>query len=229
MFHTLFHEKKGIERYKRHLKFRYQTFLYAFEQFVATGGKTVVELGTCRSFVNNGLRGCMVNDVKYWNPAKPRNWDWGAGFFTRMCALHLQNYKPDIHSVDISADAIAISKIITADFAEFITYHHMTSEDFLHVFDGKIDLLYMDAGDTDIKTAELHRREARIVLARQLLSPNAVVLIDDVNVPANAVSKGMYSIPLFCEHGFQIKVSDYQVVLQSCGVGESAASSPSWR
>ena len=214
MFHKLFREKKGVEKYKRFLGPRYRTFLYAFDEFIAIGGKTIVELGTSRSFVSGSRKGCMVNDVRYWNPAKPRNWDWGAGIFTRMCALHLQELKPEIHSVDLSADAIEISKVITADFSELITYHLTTSEDFLHAFNVKIDLLYMDTGETEMEADELHLREAKIVLARQLLSPNAIVLIDDVNVPGKTASKGKHSIPLFCKNGFQIKISDYQVVLQ---------------
>src|SRR5919109_1988860 len=214
MLQKFFPAKKGIEKYKKFLGPRYRTFLYAFDQFTAIGGKTIVELGTSRSFVSGGRKGCMVNDVRYWNLAKPRNWDWGAGIFTRMCAFHLQEHKPQIHSVDISVDTIEICKAMTADFAELITYHLQASEDFLRTFNGKIDLLYMDTGETEMEADELHLREATIVLDRELLSSNAVVLIDDVDVPGKTASKGKYSIPLFCKNGFQVKMSDYQVVLQ---------------
>jgi hypothetical protein len=72
----------------------------------------------------------------------------------------------------------------------------------------------MDAGETGAGADELHWREAQTAVARRLFSSQAVVLIDDVNVPGVAASKGRYSIPLLCQHGFQIIMSDYQVVLQ---------------
>jgi len=207
-------DRKGIEGYQPYLGPRYPTFRDAFDTFVANGGQTVVELGTTRSFVSGGYPGCMVNDARYWKPTEPARWDWGAGMFTKMCAIHLMEHRPRIHSVDISAEAIEISKVTTANEAELITYHHSSSEDFLQAFTEKIDLLYMDAGETDQGADQLHFREASIVLARQLLSPRAVVLIDDVNVPGHAASKGRLSIPLFYEHGFRIRSSGYQVVLQ---------------
>lgn len=156
----------------------------------------------------------MVNDVRYWKPDEPRIWDWGAGMFTRMCPIHLKDYHPQIHSVDISAQAIEISRVITADVADFITYHHSTSEDFLNSFKEPIDLLYMDAGETGEEADQLHFREASIALARNLLSPRAIVLIDDVNIPGQTASKGRLSIPLFLRHGFRIRAMGYQVVLQ---------------
>jgi hypothetical protein len=207
-------DKNGIERYEEYLGPRYQTFLDAFNAFIAIGGRTIVELGTTRSFVSGGHPGCMVNDAKYWKPAEPRLWDWGAGMFTRMCPIHLKGYRPQIHSVDISAEAIEISRVITADVADLITYHHSTSEEFLNAFPEPIDLLYMDAGETGQGAEQLHFREASIVLGRQLLSPRGIVLIDDVNIPGQSTSKGCLSIPLFLQHGFRIRSMGYQVVLQ---------------
>jgi hypothetical protein len=207
-------DKKGIEKYQQYLGPRYQTFRDAFDAFVAIGGQTIVELGTTRSYVSGGFPGCMVNDARYWRPDNPGMWDWGAGMFTKMCAIQLREHRPQIHSVDISAQAIEISKVITSDVADLITYHHSTSEDFLQAFPDKIDLLYMDAGETDQGADKLHFREASIVLARQLLAPRALVLIDDVNVPGHAASKGSLSIPLFCQNGFRIRSSGYQVLLQ---------------
>jgi hypothetical protein len=205
---------RGIQKYQRYLGRRYPTFFCAFEKFVGIGGRTIVELGTSRSFVSGGREGCMMNDARYWTPDQPDNWDWGAGLFTRMCAEQLQGCRPQIHTVDISRDALEISRVITADFAGMIHYHLTSSEDFLQSFQGPIDLLYMDAGETGAGADQLHWREARIALARQLFSPQAIVLIDDVNVPGVAASKGRYSIPLLCQHGFQIIMSDYQVLLQ---------------
>src|SRR5690242_10072510 len=96
--------KKGIEKYKKHLGFRYRTMRQALDEFVRIGGKTVVELGTSRSFVPGGFAGCLVNDIRYWRPHEPRFWDWGAGTFTRVCVEHLSKYAPlyTIYSVDIN-------------------------------------------------------------------------------------------------------------------------------
>ena len=159
----------------------------------------------------------MVNDPQYWQPSKPSRWDWGAGLFTRMCADHLQDQRPQIHTVDISGDAIAIARTVTAEFFDFICYHQMTSEAFLETFDGQIDLLYMDTGETGEEAAQLHLREATIVLSRELLTPRAIVLVDDVDVTPRGPSKGEYSIPYLCQHGFDIIRSDYQVLLQKRG------------
>jgi hypothetical protein len=210
----LLNRPRGIERYRAYLGARYATFHFAFEEFISIGGRTIVELGTTRSFVSGGFPGCMVNDARYWNLAEPRTWDWGAGMFTRMCADHLQAYNPEIHSVDISRSAIEISQVITADVSQLIAFHLTSSEDFLKSINGKIDLLYMDAGETDQAADELHLREAQIVLERELLSPRAIVLIDDVNIPGTTASKGKLSIPYLREHGFEIRMSGYQVVLQ---------------
>lgn len=177
----------------------------------------MVELGTSRSFVPGGKRGCMVNDPRYWKPMRPRRWDWGAGLFTRMAAEELALRGAHVHTVDISADAIAIARVITADFAGSITYHVMSSEAFLAGFDGPIDLLYMDTGETGEEASRLHRREAELALRRDLLASRAIVIVDDANVPGQPVSKGALSIPYFCAHGFQITRAGYQVVLERPG------------
>jgi hypothetical protein len=206
---------QGIDKYAKYLGPRYRTFKYAFDTFVENNGHVVVELGTSRSFVSGGRPGAMDNDPKYWDPKKPKHWDWGAGVFTRVCAEHLGPYKPKIHSVDLSPEAISISRVITQDFADLVSFHESTSEDFLRSFDGTIDLLYMDTGETQVGAEELHLREARIVVERGLLAPNAVIVIDDVHVPGKEISKGKQSIPYLEANGFKVVISDYQVVLRS--------------
>lgn len=206
--------KKGIEQYESYLGDRYQTFLYAFEAFIAMAGKTIVELGTSRSFVSAGFPGCMSNDSQFWQPCDPSQWDWGAGIFTKMAAMHLEAHRPEIHSVDISRDAINISKLITSEFQEFIVYYWMSSERFLKGVEGQIDFLYMDTGETSSDAEQLHLREAKIAIERNLFSERALVLVDDVNIPGETKSKGRLSIPFLCKHGFEIKKVGYQVLMQ---------------
>jgi hypothetical protein len=133
---------------------------------------------------------------------------------TKMCAIHLKDFGPRIHSVDVSQQAIEISRVVTAEEAELITYHHSRSEDFLNSFSEPIDLLYMDTDETEHGADQLHLREASIVLERQLLSPQGIVLIDDVTFKDQTSSKGGLSIPLFFEHGFRIRAIGLQMVLQ---------------
>lgn len=204
----------GIEKYRDYLGARYRTFRLAFDEFLRVGGRTIVELGTARSFVPGGTAGCMVNDPRYWQPDRPETWDWGAGLFTRICAEHLQAARPEIHTVDISADALAISRVIAADYHDFITFHHASSKDFLRRFAKRIDLLYMDAGESGPDAERLHLREAQIAIAYDRFSPRALVLVDDVDIPGSAESKGRLSIPYLCRNGFEVRASDYQVLLQ---------------
>ncbi len=208
--------KEGIEHYKQYLGNRFNTLRYAFESFKTNAGQTIVELGTSRSFVSGGNEGCMSSDRKYWKPNDPSKWDWGAGIFTRMCAMHLQASRPEIHTVDCDPNAIEISKVISAEYRELITYHVVTSESFLKSFEGKIDFLYMDAGETQNGAAQLHLRESKIAIDRGLFSAKAIVLIDDVTIPGRKESKGTHSIPYLTAHHFKVQRLDYQAVLQRC-------------
>lgn len=182
---------------------RHYTFKKAFEHFERTNGKIVVELGTTRSFTHGGLPGCLVNNRIHWTPDKPANWDWGAGSFTRMAAEALAHLNPEFHTLDLNANHIAIARVITENFP-FMHYHVCTSEDFLHScdFPQGIDLLYMDTGDMNEATAWLQLAEAKIVVERNLIADNGIILIDDVRNQSikqhNATSeygKSKYALP----------------------------------
>jgi predicted O-linked N-acetylglucosamine transferase (SPINDLY family) len=207
-------QKRGIEQYQHYLGERFKTFVTAFDLFVSIKGKVIVELGTTRSYVPAGVEGSAVNNSSFWDINNHKKWDWSAGIFTRMCAMHLEQYEPEIHTVDISPDAIEICKVITNDYAHLISYHVMPSENFLNNFSGKIDLLYMDTGESEEQADIIHLKEARIAISRDLFSENAIILIDDVNIPGKYISKGRYSMPFLYQNGFGLKVFDYQVILQ---------------
>ena len=104
-----------------------------------------------------------------------------------------------------------------------INYHVSSSEIFLNNFNKKIDLLYLDTGDmTPIEfTAQLHLREAKIIVEKKLLSDDGIILIDDVKsvVPKqhgeiSHLGKAKYSIPYFLDNGFKIVMDEYQTVLK---------------
>lgn len=206
-------------------KSRYATFKFAFEHLEQIGGNVVVELGTSRSFNHGGLIGCNSDDISYWHPDQPETWDWGAGFFTRMAAISLSHLNPDIHTIDIASSHIARARVMTQDFSHMITYHTESSVDFLrncHFWNG-IDLLYLDTGDmTPIEpTALLQLEEAKMIVHRNLIAPNGLILIDDVKnrTPKkfgelSDLGKSKYAIPYLLSHGFEIVMNEYQVILR---------------
>jgi len=202
---------------------RYETFKRAFEEFEKMSGHTIVELGTTRSFVHGGLAGCNSDDPRYWTPESPKNWDWGAGCFTRMVSECLEHVSPAISTIDLAAAHINRCKLITKDFAHTITYHVTSSEKFLSQCNFQIDLLYLDTGNmTPIEeTAQLHLREAKIIVERDLISPNGLILIDDVRNQTpkkfgetSDYGKAKYSLPYLLNNGFEIIEDGYQVLLR---------------
>ena len=233
---------KNLDKYKEYLeegtyagfdkslitpcpKSRYYTFKAAFEHFIKTNGTVIVELGTSRSFVHGQLPGCNCDDIKYWTPDEPKNWDWSAGFFTRVVSETLEFLSPEIHTIDISHQHINRCKIMTKMFEHVLHYHVISSLTFLAnaKFNKKIDLLYIDTGDmTPIeRTAKLQLDEAKIIVERDIISKNGIILIDDVKNQTplkfgetSNLGKAKYSIPYFLSHGFEIVENEYQVILK---------------
>lgn len=203
---------------------RYDSFKTAFEM-LKMKGPVVVELGTSRSFTHGGLPGCNLDDPIYWTPNEPENWDWGAGFFTRMAAVSLQHQRPKIHTVDLAESHINRCKLMTKDLKKHITYHVSSSEDFLRNcdFPNGIQLLYLDTGDmTPLEpTAELQLREAQIIVERDLIKKGGLILIDDVQNQTpkkfgetSPLGKAKYSLPYLLDNGFELLMDEYQVLLR---------------
>ena len=238
--HATLKSSEKLKRYRSHLiegtytqqnwesflkkpKSRYETFLKAFEHFESTHGKVIVELGTTRSFVHGARPGCNSDDVSYWMPNNPEHWDWSAGCFTRMAAECLDHLKPEIHTIDSEGAAITRCKIMTAEYSHSIKYHVTTSESFLSRcnFPQGIDLIYLDTGYMNPiePTARLQLKEAQIIVERNLLAPNGLILIDDVrnqNVIGNdsGLGKSKYALPYLLENGFEIIEDEYQIMLK---------------
>jgi hypothetical protein len=200
-------------------KSRYYTFKYCFEN-IKINNPVIVELGTSRSFVDGRFEGCNSDDIKYWEPNNSEKWDWSAGIFTKV----FSNLFPlsDFNTLDLNKNHIDRCKIMNNNMKN-ITYHVSSSEDFLNTYDKKIDLLYLDTGDmTPIEdTAQLHLREAKIIVEKDLISNNGIILIDDVKsvVPKeygekSDLGKAKYSIPYFLENGYEIVMSEYQYILR---------------
>ena len=218
-----FAEDEQVKYFGTKPKSRYHSFKYCYDYLnkLNKDNLTIVELGTSRSFVCGRFEGCNSDDVKYWEPNNPEKWDWSAGSFTKVFSNLYPN--SDFHTLDLMKSHINRCKIMNAD-KNNITYHVSSSEDFLEKFDKKIDLLYLDTGDmTPIEdTAQLHLREAKIIIEKDLLAENGIILIDDVKsvVPkkidgeTSDLGKAKYSIPYFLENGYESVFNEYQTILR---------------
>lgn len=218
-----YHSKEIYKEYFGKVpKFRYHTLKYCLDYFFKNDFKLIAELGTSRSFVDGTYPGCNEDDIKYWNPDDPQKWDWSAGCFTRLIAEIIQDTDVEFITVDLDPRHIRRSKIMTEGFSN-IEYYVMSSEEFLESGEGQIDFLYMDTGDmTPIEfTAQLHLREAKLVVERDIVRKGGILLIDDVRSPVPKImssetsnyGKAKYSIPYLEEHGFEIVMDEYQVVM----------------
>ena len=200
--------------------FRYDTLKCCIDHCVKYNLKTVVELGTSRSFVDGKWDGCNSDDTKYWEPNNPKMWDWSAGCFTRVLGEFIQDNDMELVSVEMSLNHVNRSKHMTSGLTK-VSHFHMSSETYLEQHKGKIDFIYMDTGDvTPIEsTAKLHLRESKLLIENNLMSDNGIILIDDVrNIQSkkqdvSEYGKAKYSIPYLQENGWKIIMDEYQVVL----------------
>ena len=159
-----------------------------------------------------------------WEPNCLDKWDWSSGLFTKYFSDILQernkNFK--ITTVDIDPKSISISKVITNNNKN-IEYVTCSSEDFiLKCEKGTIDLLYLDTGNMDEITAQLHLREAKLLVIKDILKEDGIILIDDVKNPymllnkitTNKLGKSKYALPYLLENGYEIIEDEYQVILK---------------
>ena len=222
-----------IKYYNKIPKSRYNTFKYCYDYF-KDKNPIIVELGTSRSFIdgryyNNIIEkvgrdltddDCDNPELMEWDKNNPEKWDWSAGCFTKI----FSNIFPNsiIHTIDIIKRHLIRCKIMNEN-RNNIVYHCTSSEDFLNNFIEKIDLLYLDTGNMDEETAQLHLREVKIIIEKNILSDKGLILIDDVRNPymmingeENNLGKSKYSIPYLIENGYNIIVNEYQVILSKC-------------
>ena len=211
-----------IKYFGRVPKSRYYTFKYCFEYFERNNMSKIVELGTSRSFVDGRFPGCNLNDLNYWEPNNPAVWDWSAGCFTKVASTvcdDIPNFK--LCTVDISREHIWRCQTMNSS-SDKIKYVVSSSEEFLNSLDEKIDFLYIDTGDmTPIEfTAQIHLREAKIIVEKNLMTDNGIILIDDIRscVPYETnqnvdLGKGYLSIPYFLSNGYKLVMDEYQTIL----------------
>jgi hypothetical protein len=218
-------EQIFISHYNRVPKQRDETFSYCVNYLNNRSDIKIVELGTSRSFVDGNFDGVCINDLKFWEPNSLDKWDWSAGLFTKYFSdvLTERGIKFSMTTVDINKEALSICETITNDHKKCINYINSSSEKFIEKCPKKsIDLLYLDTGNMDEKTALLHLREAKLLVKNQIIKDDGLILIDDVrnpsmlvrNVEKNKFGKSKYSIPYFLQNGYEIIMDEYQVILK---------------
>ena len=168
----------------------------------------VLELGTTRSFRSGWI------DTQSFEP-DPRLWDWGGGCGTYAFAALVPH--ATVETVDPEAAALRVARRICRPFGERVQYRATLSSLHLASCGRGYDLIYMDHGETGPETAELHRRDAELIVQRSLLQPGGLILIDDQNVGEGIAGKGSLSIPYLLSQGFELLTApeSYQALLQA--------------
>ncbi len=171
---------------------RYDTFKMALRLIKQRNLDTLVETGTSRF----GKKGCEG--------------DGGSTLiFSHFCAI----YKKKFYSVDINQDYLDQAFRASVPFQRSVEFVCDDSIHFLSTFDGKIDFLYLDSFDYVYENpfpSQLHHLK-EIQAAYDKLSPRAVVMIDDCNLPGGG--KGLLVIEFLTARGWKILMSNYQVIL----------------
>ena len=207
-------------RYIDENKTRYVSFNLCLDFLGKIEDPVILELGTCRSFVDGKFEGCNLDDEKYWDSQDFSKWDWGAGCFSLIFGK-IPNI--DLTTVDLMESHLKRCKIMTNSLG--IKCQHILSDSlhFLNTTEKRFDLIYLDTGDMwpIDPTCELQLRECEIIIKRNLLKDDGILLIDDVlnGTPreqgdkSNTLGKSEKSIPYLLSQGFKIKFEGYQYIL----------------
>ena len=152
---------------------RYPSMKIALNLLYQRGGKNIIETGTTRA----------INDFG------------GAGMATIFLGDYAKRYGKRLYTVDILSEAIALSKSLTTEFADNITYVVSDSIAFLHTFPEKIDLLYLDSYDYPIDEnpvevlASQEHQLRELKTAWDKLTSKSIVILDDNAWPGGGKCK----------------------------------------
>jgi hypothetical protein len=173
---------------------RAQTMYQALLLAVARNARTLVETGTAR---------------------KPNNW-MGDGQSTVVFGHYCQKYGGRLWTCDISEQAIASSRQVSAAFRDSIEYVASDSVEFLRKFDRPIDLLYLDSFDfPDDPTGDHNPPQDHAVREAQAALPHlhnqSIILVDDCGLRQGG--KGGKVVPFLLGEGWQVIGLSYQILL----------------
>lgn len=169
----------------------------------------IVELGTSRSFKSWGIS----SDLKDWFPDDPTRWAWSDGCFTRLFLDNLEKYDIVMYTIDPCPNAINVVKTMTQNNKNIVIIQ-TTSTEFLKNFSDKIDFLYMDHLESGEEACNVHLEDARLLIEKDLMNDNALILIDDTPKLDTDFSKGQYSIPYLLDNGYERVIHEYQMLLK---------------
>ena len=136
----------------------------------------------------------------------------GGGHSTYKFGEYCAQFGGELHTVDISPEAIEYSKEATAEFQPWINYHVSDSTEFLRNFDAEINLLYLDGYDSTPgnERAASQKQLEEIEAALRKLSERCVVLLDETKLPEGG--KAGKSSGFLLHQGFELAEDGYQQV-----------------
>ena len=187
------------KNYERRLGRRFATFERAFELLLerTDGSRSIVETGCVRE----------------------KN-DYSAGYSTVLFGEFLERYGGKLYSVDISELNVGICRKLTRRYARLASTYVSDSIVFLRDWPSKfpgapIDLLYLDSHDYPVYNEyprELSQQHClgELDAALPSLSPHAIVLIDDSDLPGGG--KPLLARARLAELGFKCERDDYQTL-----------------
>jgi predicted O-methyltransferase YrrM len=185
--------------YEKRLGRRYRTMSTALELVLARSGadRTLVETGCVRE----------------------RN-DYSAGYSTVLFGEFLTRHGGTLHTVDLSEKNMTLCRRLTKRYAAHVRYHVGDSAAFLAGWGTQhaapIDLLYLDSfdypegPDDALRTASQVHCRAELEAALPFLAPQAVVLIDDGDLPGGG--KPRLAKERLAELGWTCVIDDYQTL-----------------
>lgn len=186
-----------------------KTYELILENITPKRKYVIVELGTSRSFKSWGIS----SDLKDWHPENPEKWAWSDGCFTRLFLDNLEEYDIVMYTIDPCPDAISVVKTMTNDNKKIVVIQ-TTSTEFLKNFDDKIDFLYMDHLESGKKACAVHLEDAKLIVEKDLMNENSLILIDDTPKLNIEFSKGKDSIPYLLNNGYETVIHEYQMLLK---------------
>lgn len=192
-----------------------KTYELILENIIPKKKYVIVELGTSRSFKSWGIS----SDLKDWFPDDPKRWAWSDGCFTRLFLDNLEDYDIVMYTIDPCPNAVSVVKTMTQNNKNIVIIK-TTSTEFLKNFSDKIDFLYMDHLESGEKACNVHLEDARLLIEKDLMNDNALILIDDTpkldmeSTKSRYFSKGQYSIPYLLDNGYETVIHEYQMLLK---------------
>lgn len=171
---------------------RYATFTEALELLNHKFFPTIVETGTLR----DGRTNCE-----------------GDGCSTIIFAQWVRDHGGQFTSIDKDPHAIKMAQQGLRDLKNYVQFECDDSLVVLHNFRHRIDFLYLDSFDFEMKnplpSQNHHLNE--IIAAYPFLAEDCVVMIDDCDLPHGG--KGKLVISYLLERGWRIHSQGYQVIL----------------